>query len=62
MTHLVVKTSLLDHGDEDVVGLAGDLYSLLGNVAEDANGNARTGERMAIYQRLVYAELPANCL
>ena len=49
MTHLVVKTSLLDHGDEDVVGLAGDLYSLLGNVAEDANGNARTGEGMAIY-------------
>lgn len=44
--YLVVKSSLLDHADEDVVGLAGDLYSLLGDVAEDANGNTRAADRL----------------
>lgn len=48
-THLVVKAGLLDHGDEDVVGLAGDLYSLLGNVAEYANGDTGSWERLPIY-------------
>lgn len=48
-THLVVKAGLLNHGDEDVVSLAGDLYSLLGNVAEDANSNARAREGVPIH-------------
>jgi len=43
LSYLVVKAGLLDHGDEDVVGLAGDLYSLLGNVAEYANGDTSRG-------------------
>lgn len=48
--YLVVKAQPPSlHGDEDVVGLAGNLYSFLGLVAEDANSNARTGEGMAIY-------------
>jgi hypothetical protein len=61
-TYLVVKTGLLDHRDEDVVGLAGNLNSLLSNVAEDANGNARTREGVAPDKRLVDAELATNCL
>lgn len=48
-TYLVVKAGLLDHADEDVVSLTGDLYSLLGNVAEDANGNARTREGVSVH-------------
>lgn len=61
-THLVVKTGLADHADEDVVGLAGDLDTLLGNVTEDTNGNARTGEGVAAHERFVNAELATNCL
>ena len=49
-TYLVVKTSLLDHGDEDVVGLAGNLHALLGNVTEDANGNTGAREGVAVDQ------------
>jgi hypothetical protein len=33
-----------------VVGLAGDLDTLLGNVAEDANGNARAGEGVSVHE------------
>lgn len=42
VTHLVVKASLLDHGDEDIVSLTGDLNSLLGNIAKNPNGNPRS--------------------
>lgn len=45
-----------------MVGLAGNLNSLLGNVAENANGNARTWEGVAPDKRLVDAELATNCL
>lgn len=38
-SYLVVKASLLDHVDEDIVSLAGDLNSLLGNVAKNPDGN-----------------------
>lgn len=34
--------SLLDHVDEDIVSLAGDLNSLLGNVAKNPDGNSRS--------------------
>lgn len=61
-TYLVVKTGLLDLADENVVGLAGDLHSFLGNVAEDTNGNARAREGVTVDQRLVNAELATNCL
>lgn len=61
-THLVVKTGLPDHADENVVGLAGDLDTLLGNVTEDTNGNTRTGEGVSTHERLVDAELATNCL
>lgn len=40
--YLVVKASLLDHVDEDIVSLAGNLNSLLGNVAKNSNGNSRS--------------------
>lgn len=46
---MIIKPGLLDHSDEDVVGLAGDFDSLLGDVAEDANGNARAGEGVSVY-------------
>jgi hypothetical protein len=39
-TYLVVKASLPDHVDEDVVGLSGDLNSLSGNIAKNSNGNS----------------------
>lgn len=61
-TYLVIEASLLDHGDEDVVGLASDLNSLLGDVTEDADGNARTGEGVAVHKRLVNAELSTDGL
>lgn len=61
-TYLVVKTGLLDLGDENVVGLAGNLHSLLGNVAEDTNGNTRAREGVTVDQRLVNAEFATNCL
>jgi hypothetical protein len=61
-TYLVVKAGLLDLGDENVVGLASDLHSFLGNVAEDANGNARAREGVTVDEGLVYAELATNCL
>lgn len=62
VTHLVVEAGLLDLADEDVVGLASDLYSLLGNIAKDANGNAGAGEWVPVDERLVDAELSTNCL
>jgi hypothetical protein len=40
-TYLVVEASLPDHCDEDGVCLAGNLYSLFGNVAKYTNGNSR---------------------
>lgn len=48
-TYLVVKASLLDHGNEDVIGLTGNLHSLLGNITEDANSNARAREGVPVY-------------
>lgn len=39
-THLVVKTGLLDHVDEDVVSLTGDLNSLLGNIAKNSDSDS----------------------
>lgn len=41
-THLVVKASLLDLGDENMIGLAGDFHSLFGNVAKNSDGNSRS--------------------
>ena len=61
-TYLVVKTGLLDHRDEDVVSLTGNLNSLLGNIAKNANGNSRAGEGVAPDKRLVDAKLATNCL
>lgn len=61
-TYLVVKTGFLDLGDEDVVGLAGNLNALFGTVAEDTDGDARAREGMAVYERLVDAELATDCL
>lgn len=40
--YLVVKSSLLDHADEDMVSLAGDLNSLRGNIAKNPDGNSRS--------------------
>lgn len=61
-THLIVEAGLLDHADENVVSLAGNLYTLLGNVAENANGDTRAGEGVAVHESLVETELAANCL
>lgn len=61
-TYLVVKTGLLDLGDENVVGLAGNLHSFLSNVAEDTNSNSRAREGVTVDQRLVNAEFATNCL
>lgn len=41
-SYLVVKASLPDHVDEDVISLAGDLDSLWGNVAKNSDGNSRS--------------------
>ena len=62
MTYLVVKAGFLNLGDEDMVGLSGDLNALLGTVAKDTNGNARAGEGVTVYERLVDTELTTNCL
>jgi hypothetical protein len=40
VTYLVVKASLPDHVDEDVVCLSGDLNSLFGNIAKNSDGNS----------------------
>ncbi|KAI6776976.1 hypothetical protein HG530_000921 [Fusarium avenaceum] len=40
-TYLVVKTSLPDHVDEDVVSLSGDLNSLLGDIAKNSDSDSR---------------------
>lgn len=48
-TYLIVEAGVSDHADEDMVGLAGDLASLLGNVVEDANGNARTVRKLVTF-------------
>ena len=45
-----------------MVGLAGNLHSLLGNVAKDANGDARAGKGVAVYEGLVDTELATDCL
>lgn len=45
-----------------MVGLSGNLDSLRGNIAEDANANSRTWERVAVHERFVDAELSTNCL
>lgn len=60
--YLVVKTGLLDHRDKDVVSLTGNLNSFLGNIAENANGNSRTGEGVAPDKRLMDAKLATNFL
>jgi len=61
-TDLIVETSLLNLGDEDVVGLASNLNSLLGNITKNANGNTRAGEGVSVDKRLVDTELTANSL
>ena len=61
LSHLVVKTSFLNHADEDVVGLAGNLDSLLGNITEDTDGNTGTGEGVSVHEVLVDAKLATNC-
>lgn len=45
-----------------MVSLTGNFNSLLGNVAENANGNSRTREGVAPDKRLVDAELASNRL
>lgn len=45
-----------------MISLAGDLNTLFGTVAEDTDGDTRTGEGVAVYERLVDAELTTNCL
>jgi hypothetical protein len=49
-TYLVIETGLLDLGDENVVGLTGDLDTLLGDVSENANGNSGTREGVAVHE------------
>jgi hypothetical protein len=60
--HLVVKASFLDLGDKDVVGLSGDLNTLFGTVAEDTDGDSRTGEGVSVDEGFVDTELTTNCL
>lgn len=61
-TDLIVETSLLDLGDKDVIGLASNLDSLLGNITKNTNGDTRAGEGVSVDKRLVDAELTANSL
>lgn len=42
--------------------MAGDLHALFGAVAENADGNAGTGEGVSVYKGLVDPKLAANRL
>ena len=61
-TYLVVKASFFDLGDENVVGLTGDIHALFGAVAENTDGDAGTREGVTVHKRLVDSELTTNCL
>lgn len=60
--NLIVEAGLLDLADEDVISLAGDLNTLLGHVAENADGDTGTGEGVAVDKRFVDAELATDVL
>lgn len=59
-THLVVDTGLLDHGNEDVIGLLDDLNALRRDVADDSDRNTWARERVAHDQFLWDTQLAAK--
>lgn len=59
-TYLVVDTRLLDHGNEDVIGLLDNLNTLGRDVADDSNRNTRSWEGVAHNQFLRDTQLTAK--
>jgi hypothetical protein len=56
-TYLVINTSFLDHGNENVVRLSNDLDAFTSYLSQNSNGDSRSGERVAHNEVLVNAEL-----
>ena len=56
----VVEPGVTDLFDKDRIGLAQDFEPIAGDLARDADRQARPGERMASHQPLGQAELAAQ--
>lgn len=60
LANFIVQTLLANHADKNVIGLAGNLDTLRGNLAEDADGDAGAGEGVSHDELLVEAELASE--
>ena len=60
LPHLAVKPPFTQSADEDVVSVLQDAHLFGGDVAEDAHGQSRPGERMTVDEMLGHLEFAAD--